>query len=91
MAAEKRLGEFIASHSGRAKQRTPEWVELRRRIIGGSEIASLLGTSKFKSYWDLLAEKAGLGPRVETSAAPCWWGTLFEGVANNASRCWALA
>lgn len=38
----------------------PDWLEWRRHGIGGSDIAALLGLSRWASPWSLWAEKCGL-------------------------------
>jgi putative phage-type endonuclease len=41
-------------------QGTPAWLEARKKRLGGSEIAAMLGISPYKSRDDLLQEKMGL-------------------------------
>lgn len=45
---------------GTFEQDSPEWHEARAGMIGGSDIASVLGLSHFKSGYTLWHEKAGL-------------------------------
>jgi putative phage-type endonuclease len=49
-----------AKHLGKFKLHSPEWHAARAEHIGGSEIASILGLSSFKSAYTLWHEKAGL-------------------------------
>lgn len=44
-----------------------EWLQWRRRGIGGSDIGALLGLSNFASPWSLWADKVGLLPPDETT------------------------
>lgn len=39
------------------------FADRRRRGIGGSDVAPILGLSKFRNAWDVLAAKRGLKPR----------------------------
>lgn len=74
---------FAAAH-GRLRQRSPEWLRATGETFGGSEIASLLGESPYRSFTAVVAEKVaarlGAGGSFGGSAATAW-GTLFEDVA----------
>ncbi len=55
------------------------WLEQRRSGIGGSDVAAILGLSKWKTPLDVYLEKRGeLPPQPETE--PMRWGTLLEPV-----------
>lgn len=44
------------------KQNTPEWLAWRLEGIGASDAPILLGVSKYKTAWELWAEKVGIVP-----------------------------
>lgn len=50
-------------------QGTPEWLEMRRRHIGASDAAAIMGTSPWTSAYQLWQEKLGLTPPKETNYA----------------------
>lgn len=78
-ALDAELGEFVAAHAHRARQRTEAWVAAKARSVGGSEVAALLGHSRYSSFLDVVEAKAGLSGFRGNAA--CRWGTFFEGVA----------
>ena len=48
-----------------------EWLNWRRTGLGGSDIAAVLGLSKWRTPWDVWADKKGLLPeKEETNAIP---------------------
>jgi hypothetical protein len=57
--------------------------------IGGSEIATLFGENKYKTYDELVTQKSKLilGEVEEFHNAPCSWGTLFEPVISMVVEC----
>lgn len=73
------LGRFVALYAGRPRQRSAEWAAARAETVGGSELAALLGRNPYSSSLAVVRQKAGLDPWRGNAA--CWWGTLFEGVA----------
>jgi putative phage-type endonuclease len=71
----KRLG--TARYLGQYAPGSPEWAELRRTRIGGSEIAAVLGLSPWESPFSLWHRKRGtIGPLIENDQM--WWGTALE-------------
>lgn len=56
-----------------------EWLAQRRTGIGGSDVAAVLGLSKYKSPLDVYNDKIGETPDGETSQA-AYWGTKLEDV-----------
>ncbi|MDF1729574.1 MAG: YqaJ viral recombinase family protein [Sulfitobacter sp.] len=76
---EKRLREFVARYEGGTKQRSAEWLTLKKTTVGGSEIGILLGFSGYSTRNDLLTRKVG-GSKFTANAA-CAWGTMFEPLA----------
>jgi hypothetical protein len=75
---EKLIEEFIKLHINRSRQRSAEWYDIRKRRIGGSEIAALLGMNPYSTTADVVATKVGLTTFKGNIA--CQWGTLFESV-----------
>lgn len=78
-ALEAALAAFVAAHAHRPRQRSAAWVAARQLAVGGSEVAALMGRSRYASFADVVASKAGLagfggGPATR-------WGTFFEEVA----------
>lgn len=59
---------------------TPEretWLAERRRGIGGSDVAPILGLDSYRSPWDVWADKRGLvAPRADTERMG--WGRRLE-------------
>jgi putative phage-type endonuclease len=45
-----------------------QWLEARRRGLGGSDVAAVLGLSPFRTAWDVWVEKRGLDLEAEDSA-----------------------
>jgi putative phage-type endonuclease len=62
---------------GRLEPGTDEWLAARRRRIGGSEIAAVLGISPYESRFSLWHRKRGDVDPVEVTE-PMLWGTLLE-------------
>ena len=52
------------------EQRSPAWHEQRKKRLGGSEIASVMGTSPYKSRRQLWLEKTGQVEQVDISNLP---------------------
>lgn len=69
----------VARTSNGVVQGTPEWLALKGTLIGGSELAVLLGTNPYMKWEALVAKKLGLLPPDKFGVA-CWWGTMFEPV-----------
>lgn len=60
-----------------------EWLALRRQGIGGSDVAAILGLSKFKTQQELWMEKTGrLAQQAQGADAEerMHWGTVLEDV-----------
>lgn len=56
-----------------------DWLEARRKGIGGSDAAAILGASRYKTRADVWLDKTGRAPEIEESA-PMHWGTVLEPV-----------
>jgi putative phage-type endonuclease len=61
-------------------EKTKEWHELRKTGIGGSEVASIVGISPWRSAISLWAEKTGTLPREEIKNDAVEWGVRLEAV-----------
>lgn len=57
-----------------------EWLEDRRKGIGGSDVATILGLNKWKSPYQLWLEKTGQVELEETDSEPAYWGNVLEEV-----------
>lgn len=55
------------------------WLAQRRTGIGGSDVAAILGLSKYKSPLDVYNDKTGQTPDGEQSQA-AYWGTKLEDI-----------
>ncbi len=59
-----------------------EWLEQRRKGLGGSDIAAMLGLSKWKSPYQLYLDKRGELPETDDNEA-MYWGRELEPVIRN--------
>jgi len=57
-----------------------EWLERRRKGIGGTDAAAILGLSKYRTAIDVWAEKTGRRRHDREMTAPMKWGLLLEEV-----------
>jgi putative phage-type endonuclease len=53
------------------------FLEERKTMLGGTDLAAILGFSPWKTAWDVAAEKKGIIPPTEASER-MQWGTLLE-------------
>ncbi len=74
----KVLRAFVDKHRDLAVQGSPEWLEQRQTIIGGSEMSIITGDNGFSSIANLVAQKVGLAKFDGNLATR--WGNLFEPV-----------
>lgn len=59
----------------------PEWLAVRRRGIGGSDAAAILGWSDWTSPWEAYLDKAGLLDDLDDDSNEAQeWGTRLEAV-----------
>lgn len=72
----KELFKFIGQNSELAEQGSPEWLAMRKGIIGGSELSTILGKNPFNKIPNLVADKIGLTKFHGNIATR--WGRLFE-------------
>lgn len=56
-----------------------DWLAQRRTGIGGSDVAAILGLSKYRSPLDVYKDKIGETPDSEQSQA-AYWGTKLEDI-----------
>lgn len=61
-------------------EKTAEWHELRKTGIGGSEVASIVGISPWRSAISLWAEKTELLPPEKIANDAIEWGVRLESV-----------
>ena len=55
-----------------------EWLVLRKKSIGGSEIASVIGVSRWNTPFIVWAEKTGRIERNTNNAEATYWGSTLE-------------
>lgn len=73
------LKNFIIENKDLAVQGSEQWLIERQYIIGGSEIASVIGKNPFSNVQNLIAQKIKLTSFTGNTA--CRWGNLFENVS----------
>lgn len=78
------LVEFVRSHTSKSgEQRSADWYSSLGATIGGSELSAIMGLSEYKSFNDVVIEKAahlrGAARRWAGNAA-CNWGIIMEDV-----------
>ena len=79
-------GEQVSSNSQRIEvpeYGSDEWVAQRKRGIGASDMAAIVGADKWKGEYELALEKRG-ETEPFTGNAATRWGHLIEGVALDA-------
>ncbi|MGV3084581.1 YqaJ viral recombinase family nuclease [Enterococcus dispar] len=60
-----------------------EWLADRRKGIGGSDVATILGLNKWKSPYQLWLEKTGQITLDDSSGEAAYWGTALEPLVAN--------
>lgn len=60
-----------------------EWLKWRKRGIGGSDVASLLGISKWKSEIELWLDKTNQTNESPVENEAMQWGTIMEPIIRN--------
>lgn len=60
-----------------------EWLHCRKRGIGGSDVAAILGISKWKSAVDLWLDKTNQSNELEEENEAMQWGNIMEPVIRN--------
>lgn len=66
-----------ALHGAQARQ---EWLQDRRKGIGGTDAAAILGVSPWAGPIDVWRDKTGVAPleRLNPDDPPIWWGRKLE-------------
>lgn len=56
-----------------------EWLEARRRGIGGSDVSAILGLNPYRSSLSIYMDKTGVIPvDAESMSEQAYWGTVLE-------------
>lgn len=64
-----------------------EWLELRRKGVGGSDVAPIMELSKYRSLYEVWAEKTGLiEPADLSDKESVQWGNILEPVVGDHYR-----
>ena len=78
---EQQLISFIIHNQWRAEQRSNEWLEQRKYIIGASEVATIMGLNQYKTIKDLAHSKS-----IKNTFSGNFytrWGCVLECVIEN--------
>jgi putative phage-type endonuclease len=59
---------------------TAEQLEIRRRGIGGSDAAAIVGLDTYRSAVDVWMDKLGLSEEQDMEPEPAYWGNVLEEV-----------
>lgn len=57
-----------------------EWLQSRRLGIGGSDVAAILGLSKYSSPYQLWLDKTGRSELEDSTSEPAYWGNMLEDI-----------
>ena len=57
-----------------------EWLLSRRLGIGGSDVAAILGLSKYSSPYQLWLDKTGRSELEDSTSEPAYWGNMLEDI-----------
>ncbi|PSL42160.1 putative phage-type endonuclease [Planomicrobium soli] len=57
-----------------------EWLEQRRKGLGGSDISAIAGLNKWKSPIGVYLEKTGQSPEEDNVGEAAYWGNVMEDV-----------
>jgi len=71
---------ILAETTGLSKE---EWLKLRKRGIGGSDVSSILGINKWKSELELWLEKTDQECGLPAENEAMMWGGIMEPVIRN--------
>lgn len=74
--AAKTEAKYISNYAAGS----PEWLAVREAGVGGSEVASVMGLSKWQSAYTLWAKKTGRETESITYSEPMEWGNRLEPV-----------
>ena len=71
------VNKYVAEKSSNGiLQHAPGWFEAKKKTIGGSQIAALIGLNPYENPYNLLLHKLGI-KKFETNMV-VQWGSLFE-------------
>jgi len=73
------LKSYIKKYENESEQGSDEWLAARLKIIGGSEISTIMGCNVYSNIEDLIAQRIGLSKFEGNTATR--WGNLFENVS----------
>ena len=71
------MANILVETAGLSKE---DWLRYRNMGIGGSDVAALLGISKWKSELELWLERTGQGDALVQENEAMQWGTIMEPV-----------
>lgn len=74
------LEELDSLNEDAKKHSMKKWLEDRRKGIGGSDVATILGLNQYKSAYQLWLEKTGQVELKDTESEPAYWGNVLEEV-----------
>lgn len=57
-----------------------EWLEARRKGIGGSDVSAIAGLNKWKSPIGVYLDKTGQSPDEDTAGEAAYWGNVMEDI-----------
>lgn len=63
-----------------SKMSRDEWLEIRKKSIGGSEIAAVIGMNRWKTPFAVWAEKTGRVDNAVQQNESMYWGTVMEAI-----------
>lgn len=63
-----------------AKSGSKKWLELRDKGIGGSDVAAIVGLSRYESAYSLWAKKTKQVTELQSDTQPMYWGRKLEPV-----------
>ena len=75
---QRQVEDYVKLYEEGPKQGGEEWLDKKRKTIGGSEMASLIGSSIFKGVRELIESKVGI--TKWSGDYRTHWGNLFEPV-----------
>lgn len=80
------LHNYIKSLKTAPAQRSPEWYDIKKKTIGGSEVATVIGLNPYRSVKSLIGEKVGICPNVFNGNSATRWGVLFEEITKQYTK-----
>lgn len=62
------------------KMSRDEWLAIRKKSIGGSEIAAVIGMNRWRTPFQVWAEKTGRIDNAVQQSESMYWGTVMEAI-----------